>query len=46
MLCLNISDVTIITVKYFDYGYIIHEIDKSEAIHLLDISVFDDRGYI
>ena len=33
MLCLNISDIAIITVKGVDYRCIIHDISKSEAIH-------------
>ena len=44
MLCLNISD-TVITVKDADYRCTIHDI-KSDAIHLLENSVLDDRGYI
>ena len=43
---LNISDIAIITVKGLDYHCIIHDINKSKAIHLLDDSVLDDRGYI
>ena len=35
MLCLNISDVGIITIKNVDYRCIIHSINKSEAINLL-----------
>ena len=34
-LCLNISDIAIITVKNVDYRCIIHNISKSEAINLL-----------
>ena len=45
MLCLNISD-TVVTVKDADYRCIIHDIIKSDAIHLLENSVLDDRGYI
>ena len=37
MLRLNISGITIITVKYADYHCIIHNISKSEAINLLKI---------
>ena len=33
MLCLNISDIAIITVKNVDYCCIIHNISKSEAIY-------------
>ena len=46
MLCFNISDIAIITIKRVDYCCIIHAIGKSEAIHLLENSVLDDRGYI
>ena len=42
MLCLNISDIAIITVKDVDYHCIIHEISKSEAIRLLENSVLDE----
>ena len=35
MLCLNISDIPIITVKNVDYHCIIYNISKSEAINLL-----------
>ena len=34
-LCLNISNIAIITVKNIDYHCIIHKISKSEAINLL-----------
>ena len=43
MLCLNISDITIITV---DYRCIIYNICKSVAIDLLKNTVIEDRGYI
>ena len=46
MLCFIISDIAIITIKGDDYCYIIHEISKFEAIHLLETSVLDDRGHI
>ena len=46
MLCLNNSDIAIITVKGVAYHCIIHGISKSEAIHLLENSVLEDRGYI
>ena len=45
MLCLNISDIAIITVKNVDYHCIIYNISKSEAINLLENSVLKDRGY-
>ena len=46
MLCLNLSEIAIITVKGIDYFCIIHDISKSEAIHLPEHSVLDDPGYI
>ena len=46
MLCLNISDSTFITVKGVDYRFIPYGITKSEAIHLSQNSVLDNRGYI
>ena len=46
ILCLNISDIDIITVKGTAYRCINHYISKSEAIHLLENSVLDDREYI
>ena len=46
MLCLNISDIGIITVKGIDYCCIIYSTSKSEAIHLLQNFVLDDCGYI
>ena len=46
MLCLNISNIAIVTVKGVDYHCIIHDISKSEAIRLLENSVLDDCGYI
>ena len=45
ILCLNISDLAIITVKYFDYCCIIHNISKSEAVNLLKNSELENRGY-
>ena len=44
MLCLNLSEVAIITAKVVDYCYIIHGISKSETFNLLETSVLDDRG--
>ena len=44
MLCLNISNITNITVKNVDYRYIIHN-SKSQAINLLKNYVLEDRGY-
>ena len=46
MLCFNLSDIPIITVKGIDYCCIIHDINKSDTINLLENSVFDYRGYI
>ena len=46
MLCLNISDTAIITVKNFDYLCIMYNINKSEAISLLENSVLEDRDYL
>ena len=46
ILCLNISDVAIITIKNVDYRFIIYSTRKSEAINLLKNSVLEDRGYI
>ena len=45
-LSVNISNITIITIKNVDYCCIIHNINKSEAINLSNSSVFKDRGYI
>ena len=46
MLCIDISDIALMTVKNVDYRCIIHNISKSEAINLLEKSVLEDRGYI
>ena len=46
ILCVNISDIVIITFKYVNYSCIIHEINKSEVAHLQKDSVFEDCGYI
>ena len=35
MLCLNISNITIITIKIVDYRFIIHNNSKSEVIYSL-----------
>ena len=45
MLCLDISDIAIITVKNVGYRCIIHNISKSEAVNLLENSVLEDCGY-
>ena len=39
MLCLSISNIVIITIKGVDYCCIIHNISKSEAIHLLEMII-------
>ena len=46
ILCLNIRNIAIITVKNLDYQCIIHNISKSEAINLLENSVLENCGYI
>ena len=46
MLCLNISNIAIITVTNVDYHFIKYNISKSEAINLLQNSVLEDRWYI
>ena len=46
MFCLNFGDVSIISTQNVDYCSIIHDISKSDAIHLLENSLLDDRGYI
>ena len=46
ILCPNLSDIAVISVKNVDYRCIIHNISKSEAINLLENSVLEDRGYI
>ena len=46
MLCLNISDIIISTVKNVYYRCIIHNISKSELINLLENYVLEDRRYI
>lgn len=46
MFCLNLNDISFITGKGFDYHCILYEITKSEAIHLFENTVLEDRGYI
>ena len=46
MLSVNINDIAIITVKNVDYRCIIHNINKSEAINLLQNSLLEECGYI
>ena len=45
VLCFNISDIAIITVKNVDYRCIIHN-SKSEAINLLKSAGLKNHGYI
>ena len=45
MLYLNISNITIITVKRIHH-WIIHNISKSDAINLLENPMLDDLGYV
>ena len=46
MLCLDISNIVIVTIKGVDYRFINHDIRKSKATHLLEISVLEDCEYI
>ena len=46
MLCLNIGDINIITIKGVDYRCIIHDISKCKAIICSRNSVGDDCGYM
>ena len=46
ILCLQISDIAIITVKNVDYCCIIQNMSKSEAINLLEKVLLEDPGYI
>ena len=46
MLYLNLSNIAVVSVKGVDIYRIIHDISKSGAIHVLENSVLDDRGYI
>ena len=46
MLCFNIGDISIITVKGVDYRCIIHGISKYKAIHSLKKYVLEDHAYI
>ena len=46
MLCLNIVNISNITMKGAEYYYcIIYDFSKSDAIHLLENSVLDNHGY-
>ena len=44
--CLTLRNIAIITVTGVDYRCIVHDISKSEAVHILEKSVLDDHGYI
>ena len=46
ILCLNTRNIAIITVKNVDYGCIVHNIKKPEAINLLESSLLENRDYI
>ena len=46
MLSVNISDITIISIKNVDYRCIIHNIIKFDTINLLKNSVFENCRYI
>ena len=46
MLCLNISDIAIMTVKNVDYSWIMYNISKYEASNLLKNFVLEYRGYM
>ena len=46
MICVNRSDIAILTVKDVEYRCISYNISKSEAIILLKNSVLEDRGYL
>ena len=46
MLCLNTSNIAIITFKNVGYRCIIYSIQISEAINFLENSVLEDRGRV
>ena len=46
MLCFNLSDIAIITVKGVGYRCIIYGISKSQKMHLLKTAALDDCGYL
>ena len=46
MMCLNISNIAIITFKEVDYRCIMYNISKSKAINLLENYMLEDREYI
>ena len=45
VLCLTLSNIAIVIVKGVDDHCIIHSINKSDTIYLLENSVLDDCGY-
>ena len=45
MLCFNISNVAIITIKRVDYRCVIHDINSFDAINLSENSKVNDRKY-
>ena len=45
MMCLNLSDIAIITVKSIDYQCIIYNISKSDIIYLSENSMLDDQEH-
>ena len=46
-MCPDITDISIINVSLLLYYYcIICNVSKSDAIHLLESSMFDDHGFI
>ena len=44
MLCLNLSDIAIITVEGADYRCIIHGISRFDSIHVLEKHLLDYKG--
>ena len=46
ILCLNMSVITIITVKNVDYRCIIYKISKPEVTKLLKSTALEKHGYI
>ena len=46
MLSINMSDIAIIFVKNVDYCCTIHNINKSQAINLLENSVLENCWYL
>ena len=46
MLCFDLSEIAIVTVKGVGYCCIIHDISKPVAVRLLEFSVLDNCRYI